>query len=262
MLLLIAGCSWDMAGSIKSKPALLPTVPQTVPIYTYKIVNTYPHDAEAYTQGLIFEKGFLYEGTGLYGDSSLRKVDLETGRVLQVYNLPRQYYGEGITLYKDTIIQLTLESGKGFVYDKNSFDLLREFPYSTQGWGVTHDGDHIIMSDGTSTLYLLNPETFNTVGRIEAHDVNGPLDMINELEYVNGKIYANIWQTDRIAIIDPQDGHVTGWIDLSGLMDTRDYAKPVNVLNGIAYDVKADRLFVTGKFWPSLFEIKLVVRSQ
>jgi glutamine cyclotransferase len=262
MLLLIISCSWDIPEPIKSKLVSPHTALQAVPIYAYKVVNTFPHDPQAFTQGLVFENGIMYEGTGLYGDSSIRKVDLETGKVLQIYRLPGQYYGEGITVYQDTLIQLTLESNKGFVYDKTNLDLLREFSYPTQGWGITHDGDRIIMSDGTSTLYLLDPETFKTIGQIEAHDANGPLEMINELEYVNGKIYANIWKTDNIAIIDPQNGHVTGWINLSGLLDTRDYGEPADVLNGIAYDAKADRLFVTGKFWPLLFEIKPVGRTS
>jgi glutamine cyclotransferase len=260
ILVLSISCSWDIPPHIESKLVPPHTVLQMVPIYTYKIVNTFPHDPEAFTQGLVFENGILYEGTGLYGDSSIRKVDLETGKVFQIYSLPKQYYGEGITVYKSAIIQLTLESNKGFVYDKNNFDLLREFSYLTQGWGITHDSDHIIMSDGTSTLYLLNPETFNKIGQIEVRDNNVPLKMINELEYVNGKIYANIWKTDNIAIIDPQNGRVTGWINLSGLLGTREYGKPIDVLNGIAYDANTDRLFVTGKLWPLLFEIKLVAR--
>jgi glutamine cyclotransferase len=262
VLLLSIGCSWDIPEPIKSKLVSPHIAVQEVPTYTYQVVNTFPHDPEAFTQGLVFENGIMYEGTGLYGNSSIRKVDLETGKVLQIYNLPMQYYGEGITVYKDTLIQLTLESNKGFVYDKTSLDLLREFSYSTQGWGITHNGDRIIMSDGTSTLNFLNPETFNKIGQIEVHDVNGPLEMINELEYINGKIYANIWKTDNIAIIDPQNGHVTGWINLSGLLDTRDYGEPADVLNGIAYDAKADRLFVTGKLWPLLFEIKPVGRTS
>jgi glutamine cyclotransferase len=262
ILLLSIGCSWDISEPIKSKFVSPHITLQEVPTYTYQVVNTFPHDPEAFTQGLVIENGIMYEGTGLYGDSSIRKVDLETGKVLQIYRLPGQYYGEGITVYQDTLIQLTLESNKGFVYDKTNLDLLREFSYPTQGWGITHDGDRIIMSDGTSTLYLLDPETFKAIGQIEVHDANGPLEMINELEYVNGKIYANIWKTDNIAIIDPQDGHVTGWINLSGLLDTRDYAEPADVLNGIAYDAKADRLFVTGKFWPLLFEIKPVGRTS
>jgi len=257
---LTAACSGEIPAPVKNPSVTLPAVVQAAPIYTYEIVNSFPHDPGAWTQGLDIDNGILYEGTGIYGRSSIRKVDLATGRVLQVYNLPPQYYCEGITIYKDTIIQLTLESGKGFVYDKNSLALLREFPYSTQGWGVTHDGDHIIMSDGTSVLRLLDPGTFKTVGQIEVHDVDGPVERINELEYFDGRIYANIWQTDNIAIIDPKSGQVTGWINLSGLLDTRDDAKPADVLNGIAYDADTGHLYVTGKLWSYLFEIKPVAR--
>ncbi len=175
---------------------------QTIPVYTYEVVNTFPHDPEAFTEGLVFENGIMYEGTGLYGDSSIRKVDLETGKILQMIRLPDQYYGEGITIYKDSIIQLTLDSEKGFIYDKNTLELLREFPYTGEGWGITHDEVHLIMSDGTSTLRLLDPVTLKTTGQINVHDPERPIDMINELEYINGEIYANVWLTNRIAIID------------------------------------------------------------
>ena len=258
VLALNAACSGEITATVKGPPVTPPAVEQGAPVYTYEIVNVFPHDPGAWTQGLDIEDGILFEGTGIYGRSSIRRVDLATGRVLQVCNLSPQYYGEGITVYKDSIIQLTLESGKGFVYDKNSLALIREFPYSTQGWGVTHDGDHIIMSDGTSVLQLLDPGTFERVGQIDVHDVNGPVERINELEYFDGRIYANIWQTDNIAIIDPQDGRVTGWIDLSGLLGTRDDARPADVLNGIAWDAGTGHLYVTGKLWPYLFEIKPV----
>lgn len=228
-----------------------------ITIYTYEVVNTYPHDQSAFTEGLVFENGVLYEGTGLYGQSTLRKVDLETGNILQMRELPAQYFGEGVTIYGDNIIQLTWQSHLGFVYDKDNFALLREFNYQTEGWGITNDGEHLIMSDGTSTLYLLNPETFENIERIEVHDNEGPVTMLNELEYINGSIYANIWLTDRIAIISPHTGRVTGWIDLEGLLNREEYGG-AGELNGIAYDVDNDRLFVTGKLWPKLFEIKLV----
>jgi glutaminyl-peptide cyclotransferase len=227
---------------------------QPVPIYTYKIINTFPHDPEAFTEGLVFENGTMYEGTGLYGDSSIRKVEMETGKILQISRLPGQYYGEGITIYKDTIIQLTLESEKGFIYDKNSLELLREFPYAGEGWGMTHDDTHIITSDGSSTLRLLDPFTMKTTGSIKVSDNGIPVTMINELEYVKGKIYANIWKTDKIAIIEP-DGRVSGWIDLTGLLDRQKYGNTPDVLNGIAYDAITGRLFVTGKLWPAIFEI-------
>jgi len=234
---------------------------QPIAIYTYEIVNTYPHDRNAFTQGLAFDNGFLYEGTGQYGNSSLRKVDLATGDVLQMRRLSSDYFGEGITIYDDTIVQLTWESHMGFLYDKNSFNLLRQFSYPTEGWGITYDGERLIMSDGTSLLHFLNPETLETMGYIEVSDNDKPASRLNELEYVNGKVYANVWQTDRIAIIEPRDGRVTAWIDLSGLLRTQEYRGYVDVLNGIAYDSQADRLFVTGKLWPFLFEIKLATKQ-
>ena len=228
-----------------------------ITIYTYEVVNTYPHDQSAFTEGLVFENGVLYEGTGLWGQSTLRKVELETGNILQMRGLPAQFFGEGVTIYGDNIIQLTWQSNIGFVYDKDNFALLREFDYQTEGWGITHDGERLIMSDGTSTLHLLNPETFQEIGRIEVYDNEGSVTRLNELEYINGRIYANVWLTDRIAIISPQTSRVAGWIDLEGLLNREKYGG-AGELNGIAYDVDNDRLFVTGKLWPKLFEIKLV----
>lgn len=235
-----------------------PTISSAVPIYTYKVVNAYPHDRNAFTQGLVFENGVLYEGTGLRGRSTLRRVELETGDILQVRELPAQFFGEGITIYGDKIIQLTWQSNVGFVYDRDSFEVLQEFHYPTEGWGITHDGKRFIMSDGTSTLHFLDLETLEEVGRIEVHDNHEPVTRLNELEYVRGEIYANVWQTDRIARISPQTGQVIGWIELKGLLSAADRSEPVDVLNGIAYDAKNDRLFVTGKLWPRLFEIELV----
>jgi len=229
-----------------------------IPFYTYKVINIYPHDRNAFTQGLVFENGFLYEGTGLRGHSTLRRVELETGDILQVREIPDQFFGEGVTLYENKIIQLTWQSNVGFVYDKDSFELLQDFNYSTEGWGITHDGKRLIMSDGTSTLHFLDPETFNGIGRIEVSDNDGPVSRLNELEYVQGEIYANVWQLDRIAKISPDTGHVIGWIDLEGLLSPEDGVESVDVLNGIAYDVEDDRLFVTGKFWPKVFEIVLI----
>jgi len=209
----------------------------------------------------VFEKGILYEGTGLNGKSSLRKVNLGTGEVLQIYELPEQYFGEGITIYENNIIQLTWQSNLGFIYDKDDFELSGDFSYTTEGWGITHDGERLIMSDGTSTLHFLDPETLNTVGHIKVHDNDIPVDKLNELEYINGEIYANVYQTDKIVIIEPDDGQVTGWIDLSGLLPAKDCSTPVSVLNGIAYDADSGRLFVTGKLWCQLFEIKLVIKD-
>jgi glutamine cyclotransferase len=225
--------------------------------YSCVIVNTYPHDRNAFTQGLLIDDAALYESTGLYGNSSLRCVELETGEVLQVYALPPQYFGEGIAAFEGKLVQLTWKSQKGFVYDEGSFKLLQEFNYSTEGWGITYDGSHLIMSDGTSTLYFLDPETFQKTGQVEVHDAAGSVDDLNELECVKGDIYANIWMEEKIAIINPRTGQVKGWINMTGLqnMENQDVN---NVLNGIAYDAKADRLFVTGKRWSQLFEITLV----
>ena len=228
------------------------------PVYSYRIVNVFPHDRSAFTQGLIFEDGVMYEGTGLWGQSTLRRVDLESGDVLQRYSLSPEYFGEGITLWGDRIIQLTWTDRLGFVYDKDSFDLLGSFDYPTEGWGITHDGAKLIMSDGTSTLHFWDPETFEEVGQIQVYDSQGPVSLLNELEYVQGAVYANVWQTNRVAILDPETGQVNGWIDLEGLLGPDDYGQPVDVLNGIAYDEAGERLFVTGKLWPKLFEIELV----
>jgi glutamine cyclotransferase len=234
----------------------------TVPIYTYEIVNVYPHDRAAFTQGLVFEDGLLYEGTGLWGESTLRKVELESGDPLQVHYLPMEYFGEGITIWEKRIIQLTWTSGLGFLYDKVSFEELGTFGYPTEGWGITHDGSRLIMSDGSATLHFWDPNTFQEVGQVLVHDEQGPITWLNELEYVRGMVYANVWQTDVIAIVDPGDGAVTGWIDLTGLLGPEDRDPPVDVLNGIAYDEEGDRLLVTGKKWPKLFEIDLALRSQ
>ena len=237
------------------------TVPAVLGNCTYNVVNTYPHDRNAFTQGLVFENGVLYEGTGLRGRSTLRRVELETGEILQIHELPEEFFGEGVTIYGNRIIQLTWQSSVGFVYDvydKESFELLEEFNYPTEGWGITHDGNRLIMSDGTSILHFLDPETFEEIGRIEVLDRGSPVTRLNELEYVQGEIYANVWQTDLIARIAPLTGQVTGWIDLKGLLGPEDRSEPVDVLNGIAYDAENDRLFVTGKLWPKLFEIELI----
>jgi len=237
---------------------LIPGNSDVIPVYSYNIVNTYPHDRNAFTQGLVFEDGVLYEGTGGYGGSTLRRVELETGDILQIRELSDQFFGEGTTIDGDRIIQLTWQSHIGFVYDKDSFELLQEFTYSTEGWGITHDGTRLIMSDGTSTLHFLDPQTFEEIGQVEVFDNDGPVTRLNELEYVQGEIYANVWQTDRIARIAPGTGRVVGWIDLGGLLSAEDRSQPVDVLNGIAYDADNGRLFVTGKLWPKLFEIELI----
>ena len=228
------------------------------PLYSYKVIHIYHHDPNAFTQGLVFENGFLYEGTGLYGFSSLRRVELETGAVLQIREIPDQFFGEGITIFENKIIQLTWQSKIGFVYNKYTFKLLHEFNYPYEGWGITHDGKHLMISDGTSTIHFLDPDTFKEVGQIIVHENDTSVTGINELEYIKGEIYANIWQTERIARIDPISGHVIGWIDLKGILSYGDYNKKVDVLNGIAYDTINERLFVTGKFWPDIFEIELI----
>jgi glutamine cyclotransferase len=227
-------------------------------IYTYDIVNTYPHDRDAFTEGLAFEDGVLYEGTGRFGQSTLRRVELESGDVLQSLELSDEFFGEGITIYGDKIIQLTWQSNIGFVYDKSSFELLQEFTYPTEGWGITHNGTRLIMSDGTPTLHLLDPQTFEETGQLDVLDDDAPITRLNELEYIQGEIYANIWQTDWVARIAPETGQVIGWVNLRGLLTAEDRSESVDVLNGIAYDSKNDRLFVTGKLWPRLLEIEVI----
>jgi len=255
-----AGCgptvTSDSGSFPNSKSESLSTAP--TPTFTFHIVRTYPHDPNAYTQGLAYDDGRLYEGTGQRGRSSLRLVDLETGEVLQIHHLHERYFGEGIVLYEGRIVQLTWQSNLGFVYEQESFKKLLEFPYTTEGWGITYDGQRLIMSDGSATLYFRDPQNFEETGRITVHDQGRPVYQLNELEFVHGKVYANVWQTDTIAEIDPASGNVTGWIDLSGLLAYMDLSRPIDVLNGIAYDSENDRLFVTGKLWPKLFEIELV----
>jgi glutaminyl-peptide cyclotransferase len=241
--------------------SLLNAAPEpTTPVYGYKIVHTWPHDRTAFTQGLEYHDGFLYEGTGLNGRSGIRKVELETGRVLQQTPLDARYFGEGITLLDQRLVELTWQAQRGFVYDRASFRLLRDFEYPGEGWGLTNDGRQIYMSDGSSQIRIWNPATLSETRRILVRDGQKPIDMLNELEYVHGEIYANVWQTDKIARIAPSDGHVSGWIDLSGLL-TAEEAISADVLNGIAWDPVKDRLFVTGKLWPKLFEIQLVRKS-
>ncbi len=232
-----------------------------VPVFTYHIVNIYPHDRTAFTQGLQYVDGVLYEGTGLEGQSTIRKVKLETGQVLQQRRVDSRYFGEGIVVWKKSLIQLTYTTGIGFVYDLATFDRLKAFNYTGEGWGLTQDGKRLIMSDGSSSLRFLDPVTLKETGRLQVKDGARPVSNLNELEFVKGEILANVWQTNRIARISPQTGRVTGWVDLSGLLDPHD-AAGVDVLNGIAYDAAGDRLFVTGKLWPKLFEIRIVGRGR
>jgi glutamine cyclotransferase len=236
-------------------PGVLPLSAETD---TYRIIHAYPHDPQAFTQGLVFADGQLYESTGLNGRSSLRMDDLATGSVLQRLTVPSQYFAEGLTDWGSTLIQLTWKAHTAFVYDRFSFRLLRTFQFSGEGWGLTQDGKHLILSDGSSTLRFLNPETFAEVRRIAVTDHGAPVKELNELEYIHGEIYANIWYSNKIARISPETGRVLGWIDLSGILSASELHDPGAVLNGIAYDARHDRLFVTGKLWPKLFEIQVV----
>jgi glutamine cyclotransferase len=230
--------------------------------YGYQVVHVYPHDRNAFTQGLEFRAGFLYEGTGLNGHSTLRKVKLETGEVVQQISLSPEYFGEGITVINQQIIELTWRTETGFVYDQNSFRRLRPFSYPGEGWGLANDGAQIYMSDGTPQIRVWDPVTLQEKKRITVRDGTAPVTYLNELEWVRGEIYANVWQTDRIVRISPSDGRVLGWVDLSGILPAGDRTEHVDVLNGIAYDVLGDRLFVTGKLWPKLFEIKIVPKAR
>ena len=242
-----------------AKPAPAAVTPP--PVHGYTVLRSYPHDPQAFTQGLEYVDGVLYESTGLNGRSGIRKVTLETGAVVQSQPLDPAYFGEGITVWKNRIIQLTWQSGLGFVYDRETLQQQRSFKYSGEGWGLTHDGTRLIMSDGSDngTLRLLDPETLRQVGTLTVRDGGRPVGRLNELEWVKGEIYANIWQSERVAVISPKTGHVTAWIDLHGLLNPRE-ASAVDVLNGIAYDAKGDRLFVTGKLWPRIFHITVSPR--
>jgi len=237
--------------------AVLTAVAQT-PEYGYQVIHAYPHDPNAFTQGLEFRAGFLYESTGLKGRSSVRKVKLETGQVLQQIDIDPQYFGEGITVLNQQIIELTWQSETGFVYEQPSFRRLRTFNYPGEGWGLANDGQNIYMSDGSAQIRIWDPVTLQEKRRITVRDRGQPVLNLNELEWVRDEIYANIWQTDRIVRISPADGRVLGWIDLKGILIAADRTEQVDVLNGIAYDVLGNRLFVTGKLWPKLFEIKVV----
>jgi len=225
---------------------------------TYRVVHSYPHDAKAFTQGLVYADGHLYESTGLQGHSSLRMVDVETGRVLQELPVPSQYFAEGLTIWDSTLVQLTWQSHTAFVYDRFSFRQLRTLEYKGEGWGLTADGKELILSDGTAELRFLDPATFHELRKITVKDHGRPVTKLNELEFVKGEIYANVWYSDRIARISPLNGKVLGWIDLSGLLPRAERKDDGAVLNGIAYDPAHDRLFVTGKLWPRLFEIKVI----
>ena len=233
-----------------------PPAGASLPIAGYTIERAYPHDPKAFTQGLQYVDGVLYKGTGLNGRSSIRKVKLETGEVLQQRDVPSAYFGEGIVVWRGELIELTWQSQIAFAYRRDTFEPTRTFRYTGEGWGLTHDGTQLIMSDGSAELRMLDPATFAERRRIRVTAGGVPVKNLNELEVVKGEIFANIWQTDYIARVSPASGEVTGWIDLRGLLAQSD-ARKVDVLNGIAYDAEHDRLFVTGKLWPKLFEIRL-----
>ena len=235
--------------------------PVRVVTYNYEVVKIYPHDSLAFTQGLLFHDGFLYESTGLNGQSSLRKVDLATGEVRQRVEVPATYFAEGLTLFNRRLYQLTWQSRLGFVYDLDSFQLQRNFNYRGEGWGLTNDGNQLVMSDGTNRLRFLDPETLDVKREVDVLDVDRPINLLNELEYVKGDLWSNIWQSDRLVRINMQSGAVTGWVNLAGLLSAEDRLRGTDVLNGIAYDERGDRLFVTGKLWPKLFEIRLIERQ-
>ncbi|CAN5694537.1 glutaminyl-peptide cyclotransferase [soil metagenome] len=252
--LLSSGCQ---TGAVANHPAASNANAESVPKYGYEIVNTWPHDNDAYTQGLVFHDGKLLESTGQEGRSSLRSVEPETGKVLKKINIPRPYFAEGITLFKGKIYQLTWQHQLGFIYDAERLEKLGEFSYRGEGWGLTNDGSSLIMSDGTNRIRFLDPDNFRVNRTISVREGRTAVDRINELEYVHGEIYANIWHNERVARIEPQTGRVLGWIDLTGLRARSDANDNEAVLNGIAFDEANDRLFVTGKSWPTLFEIRV-----
>ena len=228
---------------------------------TYRIIHTYPHDRQAFTQGLVYTDGHLYESTGIKGQSTLREEDLDTGRILRMQLVSDKFFAEGLTDWKNTLVQLTWQAHTAFVYDRATFRLLRTFHYDGEGWGLTHDAKSLILSDGTSTLRFFDPETFKELRRITVKDRGKPVDQLNELEFIRGEIYANVWHTNRIARISPANGRVLGWIDLTGLMPRDQLSSDEAVLNGIAWDSVNNRLIVTGKLWPRIFEIAVTPRS-
>ncbi|HEY1946627.1 MAG TPA: glutaminyl-peptide cyclotransferase [Bryobacteraceae bacterium] len=238
------------------------TVSAATPEFGVRVVHVYPHDRTAFTQGLEIHDGLIYEGTGLEGHSDVRVERLETGAILRRIAIAPQYFGEGITVLAGQVFELTWQAHQGFVYSESKLQLQREFRYPGEGWGLTNDGNQIYMSDGTAQIRIWNANTLHEERRITVHDGAKQIDMLNELECVRGEILANVWQTDRIARISPQDGRVLGWIDATGLLMPEERAQNPDVLNGIAYDAKRDRLFVTGKLWPKLFEIKLIPKHR
>ncbi len=261
-LLFCAACNTSQATGPVQSPQQQDqaAVPFRVSNYTYEVINSYPHDPAAFTQGLVYHQGLLYESTGLNGQSSLRRVELQTGQVLKKVEVPQQFFAEGLALFNNRLYQLTWITQTGFVYELDSFQMLRTFGYTGEGWGLAHDGTFLILSDGTNQIRFLDPETFQVQRTINVLEGSTPIRQLNELEYIKGEIFANIWFSDRIARIDPRTGQVNGWLDLASLRSLGGRIPTDNVLNGIAYDEAGDRLFVTGKNWPKLFELKLVTR--
>ncbi len=259
LALALAGC-----GGSDSAGATAPVAPaerapsQPPPVVGHRVVREFPHDPQAFTQGLFFDGGRLFESTGLRGESALREVALETGEVLREHRLLPAFFGEGAALVGERIVQLTWEAGVGFVYERDSFRLVREFRYPGEGWGLTFDGEHLIMSDGSDTLGFRDPDTFREVRRLRVTAGGAPLSDLNELEWIEGEIWANLWTEDRIARIRPDTGEVTAFLDLTGILPAAARHPESDVLNGIAFDPERGRIFVTGKKWPTLFEIELV----
>lgn len=252
--LLCAALALGLAVAVQAAPA---------PVGGYQVVRAYPHDANAFTQGLFYRDGFIFESTGLRGRSFIRKWSLETGAVEQERLIDSRYFGEGIVDWKNKLYELTWTDELGFIYDIDSFEKLGEFSYPGEGWALTRDDKRLIMSDGTAFIRFLDPDTLKETGRIEVTDDGVPVRNLNELEWVKGELLANVWQTTRIARIDVKTGKVLGWIELAGLLKEAGVTgQRDDVLNGIAYDAGTDRLFVTGKLWPKLFEIKLTAPTR
>ena len=261
LLLLLSSCrGTNVPTTIQVVSTTDNGMPAEPPLYTYEIVKTYPHDPKSFTQGLVFDNGIFYESAGLNaahsGHSTLRKVEVATGKVLKLVDVPEPYFAEGLALFEGKLFQLTWQHHKGFIYDRDTFAAQGEFNYSGEGWGLTQDDKSLILSDGTHQLRFLDPVTFQEQRRISVVDRAGPVDELNELEYVKGEIFANVWMEDRIVRVDPKDGKILGWIDMRGLKDEQD-GPEADVLNGIAYDAAQDHLYVTGKKWSKLFEIRL-----
>jgi glutaminyl-peptide cyclotransferase len=251
---------FPLAAALSLSASFMPQAQAAIPIYGFVVKNTYPHDPQAFTQGLFFKDGHLYETTGQKGQSSLRRVDLKTGKVLQKKDLAPEYFGEGSTAVGENIVGLTWQSNVGFVYDAKTFSLKSRFNYKGEGWGLASDANAVYMSDGTPEIRVLDPKTLEEKRRIRVNAEGKPVPQLNELEVVDGQLYANVWGTDVIARIDPASGNVVGWIDLTGLLppDKRGTSNVDAVLNGIAYEPKGKHLYVTGKLWPKLFEIELI----